>query len=107
VAPVAVAQHHIHLLQRQLGGAAHLVATTAIGDSQLRFALTSLQRRPGATVVQVVSLSLGLMALLLLTVVRADLMSAWRSATPTFRSPASIFPSAYFPAPKTVQTSAA
>ncbi len=47
-----------------------------------RFAVTSLQRRPGATVVQVVSLSLGLMALLLLTVVRGDLMSAWQSATP-------------------------
>lgn len=47
-----------------------------------RFAITSLQRRPGATVVQVVSLSLGLMALLLLTVVRGDLMSAWRLATP-------------------------
>jgi putative ABC transport system permease protein len=47
-----------------------------------RFAVTSLQRRPGATVVQVVSLALGLMALLLLTVVRGDLMSAWRSATP-------------------------
>ncbi|MES2129093.1 MAG: FtsX-like permease family protein [Pseudomonadota bacterium] len=47
-----------------------------------RFAITSLQRRPGATVVQIVSLALGLMALLLLTVVRADLMTAWRSATP-------------------------
>ncbi|MFL6673726.1 MAG: ABC transporter permease [Massilia sp.] len=47
-----------------------------------RFAITSLQRRPGATVVQVVSLSLGLMALLLLTVVRGDLMAAWRTATP-------------------------
>jgi putative ABC transport system permease protein len=47
-----------------------------------RFAVTSLQRRPGATVVQVVSLALGLMALLLLTVVRGDLMTAWRTATP-------------------------
>jgi putative ABC transport system permease protein len=47
-----------------------------------RFAVTSLQRRPGATVVQVVSLSLGLMALLLLTVVRGDLMQAWQTATP-------------------------
>ncbi|HEU5435828.1 MAG TPA: FtsX-like permease family protein [Telluria sp.] len=47
-----------------------------------RFALNALQRRPGATIVQVVSLSLGLMALLLLTVVRGDLMSAWQSATP-------------------------
>jgi putative ABC transport system permease protein len=47
-----------------------------------RFAVTSLQRRPGATVVQVVSLSLGLMALLLLTVVRGDLVAAWQTATP-------------------------
>ena len=47
-----------------------------------RFAITSLQRRPGATIVQVVSLSLGLMALLVLTVVRGDLMQAWRLSTP-------------------------
>jgi putative ABC transport system permease protein len=47
-----------------------------------RFAVTSLQRRPGATVIQIVSLSLGLMALLVLTVVRGDLMAAWRVATP-------------------------
>jgi putative ABC transport system permease protein len=47
-----------------------------------RFAITSLQRRPGATLVQIVSLSLGLMALLVLTVVRGDLMNAWRVATP-------------------------
>ncbi|WP_293776148.1 FtsX-like permease family protein, partial [uncultured Oxalicibacterium sp.] len=47
-----------------------------------RFALTSLQRRPGATVVQIVSLALGLMALLLLTVIRGDLVDAWRQATP-------------------------
>jgi putative ABC transport system permease protein len=54
----------------------------AIKHQSWRFAITSLQRRPGATVVQVVSLALGLMALLLLTVVRGDLMGAWRSATP-------------------------
>ena len=54
----------------------------AIDHQGWRFAVTSLQRRPGASIVQVVSLGLGLMALLLLTVVRADLMSAWRSATP-------------------------
>ncbi|QOY93647.1 FtsX-like permease family protein [Massilia sp. UMI-21] len=61
-------------LLRQLRG--------AFRHQSWRFAITSLQRRPGATVVQVVSLSLGLMALLLLTVVRGDLMSAWRTATP-------------------------
>lgn len=52
-------------------------------DSQVwRFAITALQRRSGATVMQVVSLALGLMALLLLTVVRGDLISAWKQATP-------------------------
>ncbi|MCH8621645.1 FtsX-like permease family protein [Undibacterium sp. TS12] len=50
--------------------------------SAWRFAITALQRRPGATVVQVVSLALGLMALLLLTVVRGDLITAWKKATP-------------------------
>ena len=54
----------------------------ALDHQSWRFALTSLQRRPGATVVQIVSLALGLMALLVLTVVRGDLMSAWRNATP-------------------------
>jgi putative ABC transport system permease protein len=54
----------------------------ALDNQSWRFAVTSLQRRPGATIVQVVSLALGLMALLLLTVVRGDLMAAWRSATP-------------------------
>ncbi|CAN7157659.1 FtsX-like permease family protein [Pseudoduganella sp. LjRoot289] len=54
----------------------------ALRHQAWRFAVTSLQRRPGATVVQIVSLALGLMALLLLTVVRGDLMTAWRNATP-------------------------
>jgi putative ABC transport system permease protein len=54
----------------------------AVDHQGWRFAITSLRRRPGATVVQIVSLALGLMALLLLTVVRGDLMAAWRNATP-------------------------
>ena len=54
----------------------------AINKPDWNFALTSLQRRPGATVVQIVALAIGLMALLLLTVVRSDLMEAWRKATP-------------------------
>ncbi|MET3130502.1 putative ABC transport system permease protein [Oxalobacteraceae bacterium GrIS 1.11] len=53
-----------------------------VNHQSWRFAVTSLQRRPGATVLQIVSLALGLMALLLLTVVRGDLMAAWRNATP-------------------------
>lgn len=47
-----------------------------------RFAVTGLQRRPGATIVQIVALALGLMALLLLTVIRGDLIGAWRQSTP-------------------------
>jgi len=58
------------------------VLRRTINRPNWNFALTSLQRRPGATVVQIVALAVGLMALLLLTVVRADLMQAWRKATP-------------------------
>ncbi len=65
-----------------LGLAALKHARGWVGHHSWRFAVTSLRRRPGATVVQIVALSLGLMALLVLTVVRGDLMDAWRSATP-------------------------
>jgi len=52
-------------------------------DSQSwRFAIDGLQRRPAAAVMQVVALGLGLMALLLLTVIRGDLVGAWRQSTP-------------------------
>lgn len=54
----------------------------AINQPSWRFAVTALQRRTGTTVVQVVALSLGLMALLLLTVIRGDLIDAWRNSTP-------------------------
>ena len=54
-----------------------------IDHSSWRFAVTALQRRPAATVVQIVALALGLMALLLLTVIRGDLVQAWRAATPS------------------------
>ncbi|MFM8467254.1 MAG: ABC transporter permease [Oxalobacteraceae bacterium] len=47
-----------------------------------RFAQTSLRRRPSASVMQIVSLALGLMALLLLTLVREDLLAAWRQSSP-------------------------
>jgi putative ABC transport system permease protein len=53
-----------------------------INHPSWRFALTALQRRQGATVVQIVALALGLMALLLLTVIRGDLVDAWRNSTP-------------------------
>lgn len=47
-----------------------------------RLALAGTTRRSNATVVQVVALAVGLMALLLLTVTRTDLINAWRSAAP-------------------------
>lgn len=47
-----------------------------------RFALTALKRRPAATSMQIVALALGLMALLLLTVIREDLLIAWRQSAP-------------------------
>jgi len=52
------------------------------GGAAWRFAVTDMLRRPMATVAQVVALALGLTALLLLTVVRGDLLAAWRHDTP-------------------------
>ncbi|HQU48313.1 MAG TPA: ABC transporter permease [Casimicrobiaceae bacterium] len=47
-----------------------------------RFGLANLRRRPLASSLQVGALALGLMALLLLTVVRGDLMRSWRASLP-------------------------
>jgi len=47
-----------------------------------RFAVAAVQRRPVATIIQLVALAVGLMALLLLTVTRTDLVDTWRKAAP-------------------------
>ena len=47
-----------------------------------RFAVAAVQRRPAAAIVQLIALAVGIMALLLLTVVRTDLVGAWRAAVP-------------------------
>ncbi len=47
-----------------------------------RYGLVNLRRRRLATLVQVVSLGLGLTALLLLTVARDELMDSWRAKVP-------------------------
>jgi len=47
-----------------------------------RFGLAALRRRGGATVIQVVALGVGLAALLLLTVVQADLLDKWQRSAP-------------------------
>ena len=47
-----------------------------------RFGLANIARRRAGTVVQVVALGLGIMVLLVLTLVRTDLLSAWRASLP-------------------------
>ena len=44
----------------------------------LRYGLANVSRRPGASIAQVSALGLGLMALLLLTFVRTDLLDRWQ-----------------------------
>ena len=52
------------------------------GSLAWRFAILGLVRRRGATVAQVCALSVGLMALLLLSITRTDLIEGWRMAAP-------------------------
>ncbi|MBB5019542.1 putative ABC transport system permease protein [Chitinivorax tropicus] len=47
-----------------------------------RFGVANLYRRQGLAVVQIVALSLGLMALLTLTLVRGDLLQSWQRSVP-------------------------
>jgi putative ABC transport system permease protein len=65
-----------------LKGLAPLRALTGRLGISWRFAIAAVQRRPVATIVQLVSLAVGLMALLLLTVTRTDLVDSWRKAAP-------------------------
>ena len=48
----------------------------------LRFALAGLVRRRGATIAQVCALAIGMMAILLLTIVRTDLLAGWQRTLP-------------------------
>jgi putative ABC transport system permease protein len=47
-----------------------------------RFGLANLSRRTVATVVQVVALGVGLLALMLLSITRGDLLDSWRQSLP-------------------------
>ena len=69
-----VARAFVHLLSRLRGNPA--------GGIGWRFGLASLERHALASVVQIVALALGFMALLLLTAIRNDLMHAWQRAMP-------------------------
>ena len=52
------------------------------GGVSWRFGLASLERHALASVIQIVALALGFMALMLLTAVRGDLLQAWQRAIP-------------------------
>jgi len=47
-----------------------------------RFGLANLRRRTMGTVIQVIALGLGMMALILLTLVRSDLLESWKRSLP-------------------------
>lgn len=53
-----------------------------MGSISWRFGIANLRRRPLGTIVQVIALGLGLMALLTLTLIRNDLLAAWRASLP-------------------------
>lgn len=52
------------------------------GATAWRFGLVNISRRAGSSVVQMMGFSIGLMALLLLTVVRTDLLEEWQGRLP-------------------------
>ncbi len=52
------------------------------GGMALRFGLANLSRRGGLSAVQMVAFSIGILALLLLAIVRVDLLSAWERSIP-------------------------
>ncbi len=47
-----------------------------------RYALASLERRSGASALQITALGIGLMCLLLIVMTRSDLIAGWRQSTP-------------------------
>jgi len=64
-------------------GALHLVGKLGrTGNVSWRYGLANLRRRPRANAVQIVAIALGLTAILILTLIRTDLIEAWRARLP-------------------------
>jgi putative ABC transport system permease protein len=63
-------------------GGLRALGATGSGRVSWRYGVASLRRRSAGTVWQVVALALGMAALLTLTVVRADLLTAWQGNLP-------------------------
>ncbi len=59
-----------------------LAALSGNGTGAWRMGLANLRRRPFSTAVQAAAVAMGLMAMLLLTLVRGDLLQSWRSSLP-------------------------
>lgn len=76
VATLAVLAAGAWLLVRAFGGLRHGVGAT------WRFGLAGLARRAGGTTAQVLAFGLGIMALLLLTLIRGDLLEDWHGRLP-------------------------
>lgn len=59
-----------------------LLRGVANGGISWRYGIANLRRRALGSVVQIVALALGIMALLVLTLIRGDLLNAWKSSLP-------------------------
>jgi putative ABC transport system permease protein len=66
-----------------LWAAARFVRSERVGAGVgWRYALASLERRSGASALQITALGIGLMCLLLIAMTRSDLIAGWRQSTP-------------------------
>ncbi|MGL1833450.1 ABC transporter permease [Rhodocyclaceae bacterium SMB388] len=65
-----------------LRGLSQLKGQGSLRGGGWRYGLASLNRRIGASVIQISALGLGMAALLLLTLIRGDLLENWRQMTP-------------------------
>ena len=66
-----------------LWAAARFVRSERLGAGVgWRYALASLERRSGASALQITALGIGLMCLLLIAMTRSDLIAGWRQSTP-------------------------
>jgi putative ABC transport system permease protein len=59
-----------------------LARRTPVARFAFRFGVANLRRRQAASALQIVAIALGLMALILLTLVRDDLLANWRKTVP-------------------------
>ena len=59
-----------------------MARASRVGTSSWRYGIASLRRRPASTLWQVLALSLGLTAVLTLTLVRSDLLRSWQARLP-------------------------